>query len=207
MKRIIIFALPMLFCLGCSEDLEYLKDESLINTEETRNAEMVDLGLSVKWSSSFIVDDSSYGSSVWSFGASDDDLTREGETYGSIAGTRFDHATAVNSAWRTPTKEEFEELVEKCTFKIENPSSTNRGIRITGPNGNSVFWGTGNTVQTELAIWTSTFEIRYNHANAYYCKFILYDIRDEVEHEFKYENLYGYYSITYYHYICPVQNK
>ncbi len=36
--------------------------------------------------------------------------------------------------WRTPTKDEWEELIEKCTW-----SWTGSGYKVTGPNGRSIF--------------------------------------------------------------------
>ena len=40
--------------------------------------------------------------------------------------------------WRMPTKEEFKELCEKCTWKWTTQSGV-RGYLVTGPNGNSIF--------------------------------------------------------------------
>ena len=42
------------------------------------------------------------------------------------------------AAWRMPTKEEAEELVEKCTWTWCKQEGMN-GYKVTGPNGNSIF--------------------------------------------------------------------
>ena len=39
--------------------------------------------------------------------------------------------------WRLPTKEEFQELVDKCKWKWEDEGV--KGYEVTGPNGNSIF--------------------------------------------------------------------
>lgn len=51
-----------------------------------------------------------------------------------------DIATAKwGSKWRTPTKDEFEELMKKCTWKkIFLPASDTLALCVTGPNGNSI---------------------------------------------------------------------
>lgn len=48
----------------------------------------------------------------------------------------LDDAATANwgSGWRTPTKVEFEELVNKCSWEC-----TGNGYKVTGPNGNSIF--------------------------------------------------------------------
>lgn len=44
----------------------------------------------------------------------------------------------VSEEWRTPTKEEFQELLDKCKWEPEYMGET-KGYRVTGPNGNSIF--------------------------------------------------------------------
>lgn len=41
-------------------------------------------------------------------------------------------------SWRMPTREEFEELLSKCTRKFTTQNEV-RGLLVTGPNGNSIF--------------------------------------------------------------------
>ena len=45
---------------------------------------------------------------------------------------------ALGDKWRMPTREEFNELLEKCTWEITKLDGTN-GRLVTGPNGNSIF--------------------------------------------------------------------
>ncbi len=40
--------------------------------------------------------------------------------------------------WRIPTREEWEELLDKCTWKWTSRGGVN-GYKVTGPNGNSIF--------------------------------------------------------------------
>ena len=51
----------------------------------------------------------------------------------------YDAATANwGDSWRMPTKDEMEELVDKCTWKWIGQNGV-RGYKVTGPNGNSIF--------------------------------------------------------------------
>lgn len=60
-----------------------------------------------------------------------------------IIGTKFDAATANwGSDWRMPTKEELEELGDKCSWQWCNSNGVN-GFRVTGPSGNSIFLPAG----------------------------------------------------------------
>ena len=108
----------------------------------------VDLGLSVKWADRNV--------SAWSSGAcgayfawgetktkdeytSSNSLT-DGVEMDDIAGdAEYDAATANwGSKWRLPTKDEFEELVKKCTWTWTQRDSLN-GYLVIGPNANSIF--------------------------------------------------------------------
>lgn len=56
-----------------------------------------------------------------------------------ISSTAFDIATYQwNANWRMPTRQEWQELVERCTWTIENTSDGTTVYRVTGPNGNSI---------------------------------------------------------------------
>lgn len=80
----------------------------------------------------------------------------------------YDAATANWGApWRIPTRKEFKELVQNCTFKWLTYNDVN-GCLITGPNGNTIFlpkvgysYSTSSTSVTQYAgndaqYWTST---------------------------------------------------
>ena len=56
-----------------------------------------------------------------------------------ISGTQYDVARAQwGGSWRMPTKAEFEELINRCTWTWTTYNNVN-GYKVTGPNGNSIF--------------------------------------------------------------------
>lgn len=48
-------------------------------------------------------------------------------------------AVSLGGSWRMPTGEEIKELVDKCTREWTKVNGV-KGIRVTGPNGNSIFF-------------------------------------------------------------------
>lgn len=75
----------------------------------------------------------------------------------------YDAASAEwGSSWRMPTKEEFEELMNNCTWEWEVRDGVG-GKKVTGPNGNHIFmpisgyqYGTSFYMQDFGYYWTST---------------------------------------------------
>ena len=66
----------------------------------------------------------------------------------SIAGTEFDVAyTKLGGNWRMPSKEEFEELLSKCTWTW---SSEKNGYTVTGPNDKSIFMPISGFINPDL---------------------------------------------------------
>ena len=56
-----------------------------------------------------------------------------------ISGTEYDEARQKwGGSWRMPTKEEFNELLSKCTWTWMTYKGIN-GYKVTGPNGDSIF--------------------------------------------------------------------
>jgi len=56
-----------------------------------------------------------------------------------IAGTVYDVArTRWGGDWHMPTKQQFEELIEKCTWEWEERDNSD-GYKVTGPSGKSIF--------------------------------------------------------------------
>ena len=108
----------------------------------------VDLGLSVKWADRNIgaLSSSAYGDYfAWGETETKDSYTYSNSvTYGvemnEIAGSaEYDAATANwGNKWRMPTIEEFEELLEKCSWVWTSRNGSN-GYLVTGPNANSIF--------------------------------------------------------------------
>lgn len=108
----------------------------------------VDLGLSVKWADRNLGAMSSFAYGdyyAWGETETKDSYdTSNSSTYGveidDFAGNAdYDAATAAwGSKWRMPTKEEFEELLEKCSWELSTRGNLN-GYLVTGSNGNSIF--------------------------------------------------------------------
>ena len=146
----------------------------------------VDLGLSVlwateslehyfRWNDNNIIDRQRHG----------DDRDRElskkylKSNFGEIGGE--DAATQRwGEKWRTPTKEEFEELITKCTWtKCLTSDSKSHALKATGPNGNSIIipveegWGGEHFDKYHLSIafWTST-SLQEDIRKAYAFKFV-----------------------------------
>lgn len=73
------------------------------------------------------------------FSSTDDlDLLSLG-TDGDISASEYDAVTvAMDSAWRMPTLDEMQELVEKCSWESSTLNGT-EGFVVTGPSGNSMF--------------------------------------------------------------------
>ena len=136
-------------------------DDELGKDEETVEFEAVDLGLSVKWANMNIgaknvgqdgshfawgeVETKKQGKYTWNsykYGTSANYMTKycTDSNYGEVDGKDIleksdDVANAVlGGDWRMPTKEEFSELLTKCTITWENSDN----LRFTGPSGNYI---------------------------------------------------------------------
>lgn len=115
--------------------------------------EAVDLGLSVKWAACNYNAASSYeigGYYLWGDPTGNAKIGFDivgGEVVplysapnmDSIGGTSYDIVRAKwGGKWRLPSMSEFNELYSKCTWTYTSQNGVN-GIKITGPNGNSIF--------------------------------------------------------------------
>ena len=174
---------------------------------QTAHAEKVDLGLSVKWASLNIgaTDPGEYGNYIsWGEVSPKGIFTLQGYVYNyeqyldmvktdNISGTQYDIATLRwGDDWRMPTKEECEELVSQCNWTWEKYNGRNYGMKVTGPNGNSIFLPAGGyrnpnwiEVGTYGTYWTSTKSTfqssTYMGSNySYYFRFdnTMYDVTD-----------------------------
>jgi hypothetical protein len=105
--------------------------------------EYVDLGLSVKWATCNIGANSpedygeyyAWGETSTKSSYLDDNCTTWNQKIDDIKGTNRDVAHVKwGGDWRMPTKEEFDELCEKCNWEW-----TGSGYKVTGPNGNSIY--------------------------------------------------------------------
>ncbi len=108
----------------------------------------VDLGLSVKWATCNVGADSpnAYGDYfAWGETTTKSNYTRSSSvTYGmsmsDISGNATYDAARANwgGTWRMPTKDEMDELVDKCTTEWITVNGVG-GRKVTGLNGNNIF--------------------------------------------------------------------
>ena len=133
-----------------SRQEESLMTESVIHaTAGTLDGHnWVDLGLSVLWATCNVgaLNPSDYGNYyAWGEIATKSSYTEENsKTYKKrmldISGKFLYDAATYNwsSCWRMPTRDEFDELVEKCNWQWMSYGS-HKGYMVTGLNGNSIF--------------------------------------------------------------------
>lgn len=118
---------------------------------EISNEQVVDLGLSVNWAGYNIgaQKPEEYGEYyAWGEAEKKESYTENNYTYyengytsigNEISGTKYDVATQKwGKKWRMPTLEEFQELIEKCTWEAMTYNGI-QGRKIIGPNGNCIF--------------------------------------------------------------------
>lgn len=147
---------------------------------------VVDLGLSVYWGSCNLGAESPEESGnfyAWGETSPKSSYTKENYAYydksttqyvnigSDISGTQYDAAKVnLGGSWRMPTREEFQELIDKCTWEWTQVNNIN-GYKITAGNGNSIFlpaagyydaYGLGFENNTGY-YWTST---AYNNSNS-----------------------------------------
>ena len=135
--------------------------------------EAVDLGLSVKWSSTNLGADAIYKvGDAYYWGTLIPSSNYDVSQYNPITHDFYDgivpHEISGMSAyapclqwgkgWRLPTKAEWEELIQRCTFEavdaIPRPDYDAQyitwGVKVTGPNGNHIY------IPANVAHWTGT---------------------------------------------------
>ena len=131
-------------CSGDDDDEETTSSA----TKYVNGYAAVDLGLSVKWATCNIGADSpeDYGNYyAWGETETKDSYTTSNYSIykiemDDIAGdVEYDAATANwGSSWRMPTEEEFEELLEKCSWTWTKQNGV-KGYLVCGSNNNSIF--------------------------------------------------------------------
>lgn len=118
------------YCRNCGKQMNSFKGIA-------KNAHgWIDLGLSVLWATE-IMD----GFYLWNHSSLTLDATTNMDYYKDFK--YRDHKDIATERWgerwRTPTKEEFEELIIKCKWeKYLDPISKKHALKVTGPNGNSI---------------------------------------------------------------------
>lgn len=201
LMSIAITANPLMFTScssgGDDEEENYFPDEDNPNDGKKLSGvidghEAVDLGLSVKWATCNYGASSSYGyGNYYAWGETTVRNSYYRDTYkyynprtdrdidlmNNIQGSKYDVAKNWGDNWRMPSKAEFEELVNKCSWTWTTVSGTN-GYKITGSNGMSIFLpANGEYFATEKGAkagiwgeyWTGTFKNTtdfYSHAYA-----------------------------------------
>lgn len=141
------------YCRACGENIS-------LHAKDKYEHEWVDLGLSVLWSTQTIDSFKYRWMDAQRFTLYGDFryLRNEQRANKDIASERL------GQKWRMPTKQEVEELIEKCEWEtIVRPPHNYLYLKITGPNGNNILLPVherpmSNMVQ--LRFWTSTVEER-----------------------------------------------
>jgi hypothetical protein len=136
----------------------------------------IDLGLSVKWASCNVgaTEPEEYGG-LYSWGETMEKTDYSLAAYkyyngsytdigSNISGTEYDVARARwGTFWRMPTKAEYQELIDSCTWAWTTQNGVN-GMKVTGKNGNSIFLPAAGEVytnnakahrNTDIDLWTS----------------------------------------------------
>ena len=156
--------------------------------------EAVDLGLSVKWASCNVGAESpeDYGgyyawgetkekndyssSTSITYGLSTSELRSQGIIDSDDNLTAAYDAATDNwgSSWRMPTKEEIEELCNKCSWEWTSVNGVS-GQKVTGPNGNSIFLpAAGSRYGTEVNGRGSKGSYWSGSLNEYYSNYACY---------------------------------
>ena len=155
MKKYLLYPLLIITALAvvaCSKD-----DDTQWNNYEKKyhnGYEYVDLGLpsGVMWATYNVGASSPEGYGdyyAWGETTTKSDYSKSSYQYhngsdyvnigSNISGTRYDVARAQwGGSWRMPTKAEFQELIDRCTWTWTTYNNVN-GCKVTGPNGNSIF--------------------------------------------------------------------
>ena len=125
---------------------------SCTKKENQSAGKAIDLGLSVKWANcnvGALIPEGVGGYYAWGETEEKDEYTDSAYKYydsngdididSSISGTQYDVARVKwGGSWRMPTKEEMEELVDKCTWEWTSSNGVS-GYLVTGPSGYSIF--------------------------------------------------------------------
>ena len=148
--------------LQANNTFKYFEGEThsftTLDATKEQSGKAIDLGLSVKWASCDLgslqpeVPGTQFSWAEVSPTSEEKHFTFEknGNTtfvLSDISATDYDAAHVIwGGSWRMPTKEEWSELHSKCTieeieteFSYQGRSEKTKGLKVTGPNGNSIF--------------------------------------------------------------------
>lgn len=161
-----------------ADNVDYVDFSEKAETPTLSGGEVVDLGLSVYWSSCNLGTEKpeEYGDYyAWGETKPKNKYTKDNYSYynantaeysdigENISNTSYDAATVnLGNDWRIPTKDEMDELKNKCKWEWKQISGIN-GYRITGPNGNSIFlpatgsyYSSVKSLNEDMNYWTAT---------------------------------------------------
>lgn len=163
------------FCRSCGENMSS-------QARDKNGHSWVDLGLSVLWSTESLEYSFWWNNNSVEIGGRFDVDRLHDELRKKYRESNFGELDGEDAAtqrwgekWRTPTKEEFEELITKCNWeKCLTSDSKSYALKVTGPNGNSIIIpvhkvpDVENLKQERLMIefWTST-SLQENTRRAY----------------------------------------
>lgn len=137
-----------------ADNVDYVDFSEKAEEPTTTAGNIVDLGLSVYWASCNLGAEKpeEYGNYyAWGETKPKNKYAKDNYSYYNkntteyidigedISGTSYDAATVnLGEDWRMPTKDEINELINKCKWEWTQIANIN-GYRVTGPNGNSIF--------------------------------------------------------------------
>ena len=165
--------------------------------------EAVDLGLSVRWATHNVGAANQHEAGIlcsWGDKDGTNTLTSSGynQNVNEIAGNpAYDIATNLwNERWQIPTQEQWQELIDSCTWVYNKASDSEHGVygyTVTGPNGNSIYLPmydyviAGGTVETSNSsgyYWTAT---EYQYGGGSEAQYIyVYSGGKRFDEEYKY---------------------
>lgn len=144
------------YCKNCGENIT-------LHAKDKNGHGWIDLGLSVLWSTDSLQHRFLWNDNTIIYEDNLDEIRDlyKKSNYGEIGGK--DAATHHwGEKWRTPTKEDFEELITKCKWeKYIIPTTNQFALKAIGPNGNSIVFPTSSgkaSGEFSLFLWSSTKE-------------------------------------------------
>lgn len=197
------------YCRNCGQDISN-------QAKDSNGHGWIDLGLSVLWSTETMEDFYPWKDCRTKLTLYSDflDLNYKGDER-DVASEKW------GDKWRVPTKEEFEELINRCNWeKVLIPLTKEHALKVTGPNGNHIllpvtghagcckkiagFFSNKENTYNECAFWTSsksTNKHKHELSNklAYAFKYYGYSnfsptltARQKKEADFEFENRFGH---------------
>lgn len=147
------------YCRNCGEDIT-------LHAKDKNGHGWVDLGLSVLWATESLPHHFLWNDNTIIHENHDYEELRKirdlyiKSNYGEIRGK--DAATHYwGEKWRTPTKEDFEELITKCKWeKYIIPTTNKFALKAIGLNGNSIIFPINPLIESNygISLWSSTKE-------------------------------------------------